>query len=82
MHLSSNFRNPCMVRSDSPLSNDEIARVAPSIFAEEAHESRSDRYRYIPTVDVLEALAVKASCHSWHAKPAFVTPTSANTPST
>ncbi|EOA4333911.1 DUF932 domain-containing protein [Pseudomonas aeruginosa] len=56
MHLSSNFRNPCMVRSDSPLSNDEIARVAPSIFAEEAHESRSDRYRYIPTVDVLEAL--------------------------
>lgn len=56
MHLSSNFRNPCMVRSDSPLTNDEIARVAPSIFAEEAHESRSDRYRYIPTVDVLEAL--------------------------
>ncbi|HCE0607751.1 MULTISPECIES: DUF932 domain-containing protein [Pseudomonas] len=56
MRLSSNFRNPCMVRSDSPLSNDEIARVAPSIFAEEAHESRSDRYRYIPTVDVLEAL--------------------------
>jgi len=45
-----------MVRSDSPLTNDEIARVAPSIFAEEAHESRSDRYRYIPTVDVLEAL--------------------------
>lgn len=56
MRLSSNFRNPCMVRSDSPLTNDEIARVAPSIFAEEAHESRSDRYRYIPTVDVLEAL--------------------------
>lgn len=56
MRLSSNFRNPCMVRSDSPLSNDDIARVAPSIFAEEAHESRSDRYRYIPTVDVLEAL--------------------------
>ncbi|EMT5600152.1 DUF932 domain-containing protein [Pseudomonas aeruginosa] len=56
MRLSSNFRNPCMVRSDSPLTNDDIARVAPSIFAEEAHESRSDRYRYIPTVDVLEAL--------------------------
>ncbi|MBS7726551.1 DUF932 domain-containing protein, partial [Vibrio cholerae] len=39
-----------------PLSNDEIARVAPSIFAEEAHDSRSDRYLYIPTVKVLDAL--------------------------
>lgn len=56
MRLSSNFRNPCMIRSDRPLTNEEIATVAPSIFAEEAHESRSDRYRYIPTVDVLEAL--------------------------
>lgn len=56
MRLSSNFRNPCIIRGDRPLSNEEIATVAPSIFAEEAHESRSDRYRYIPTVDVLEAL--------------------------
>ncbi|PMU22940.1 MULTISPECIES: DUF932 domain-containing protein [unclassified Pseudomonas] len=56
MRLSSSFRNPCMVRSNTPLTNDEIARVAPSIFAVEAHDSRSDRYRYIPTVDVLTAL--------------------------
>ncbi|WP_449106785.1 DUF932 domain-containing protein [Pseudomonas mohnii] len=56
MRLSGNFRNPCMIRSDAPLSNDEIARVAPSIFAEEAHDSRSDRYLYIPTVKVLDAL--------------------------
>ena len=56
MRLSSNFRNPCMIRSDAPLSNDEIARVAPSIFAEEAHDSRSNRYLYIPTVKVLDAL--------------------------
>lgn len=45
-----------MIRSDSPLSNDQIRRVAPSIFAEAAHDSRSDRYQYIPTVDVLDAL--------------------------
>ncbi len=45
-----------MLRSDRPLSNDDIARVAPSIFAEEAHDSRSERYLYIPTIDVLDAL--------------------------
>ncbi|MGY2173523.1 DUF932 domain-containing protein [Pseudomonas gingeri] len=56
MRLSSNFRNPQMIRSDVPLSNDQIASVAPSIFAQEAHESRSERYLYIPTVTVLDAL--------------------------
>ena len=56
MRLSSNFRNPCMIRSDAALSNEQIASVAPSIFAEEAHDSRSDRYLYIPTIKVLDAL--------------------------
>jgi len=31
-------------------------RVAPSIFAEEKHESRSDKYLYIPTIKVLDGL--------------------------
>lgn len=44
------------LRSDSPLSNDQIARVAPSILATEKHESRSDRYTYIPTIAVLDGL--------------------------
>ncbi len=56
MRLSSNFRNPCMIRSDVALSNEQIARVVPSIFAEEAHDSRSERYLYIPTVQVIDAL--------------------------
>lgn len=56
MRLSSNFRNPCMIRSDVALTNDAIASVAPSIFAQEAHDSRSERYLYIPTVQVLEGL--------------------------
>ncbi|MDY7563443.1 DUF932 domain-containing protein [Pseudomonas sp. AB6] len=59
MRFSNNFRNPCMIRSDAPLTNDEIARVVPSIFAEEAHDSRSERYLYIPTVKVLDALRVE-----------------------
>lgn len=40
----------------TPLSNEQIARVAPSVMASAAHESRSDRYTYIPTVHVLDAL--------------------------
>ncbi|QQA62107.1 DUF945 domain-containing protein [Aeromonas caviae] len=55
--LASRFasRSP-VLRSDSPLSDDQIHRVAPSIFAEAPHESRSQRYAYIPTVTVLTEL--------------------------
>lgn len=45
-----------MHRSSTPLSNEKIAHFAPSVFANMAHASRSDRYTYIPTVDVLEGL--------------------------
>lgn len=45
-----------VLRSDSPLSDDQIHRVAPSIFAEAPHESRSQRYAYIPTATVLTEL--------------------------
>jgi len=38
------------------LSLDEIRRAAPSVFAESAHASRSDRYAYVPTHRVLEGL--------------------------
>ncbi|MGP8432869.1 DUF932 domain-containing protein [Paraburkholderia fungorum] len=44
------------VRSDEPLTDDQIMKAAPSIFAESAHESRSDRYALIPTIDVLNGL--------------------------
>lgn len=56
MRFSNSFRNPNIVRANSPLSNEQIASVAPSIFAEEAHDSRSERYLYIPTIQVLDAL--------------------------
>lgn len=55
--LASKFtRNRVSLRSDFPLDDDQIKRVAPSIFAVEKHESRSDRYTYIPTGEVLAAL--------------------------
>jgi hypothetical protein len=45
-----------MHRSSTPLSNERIAQFAPSVFAAEAHASRSDRYAYISTAQVLEGL--------------------------
>ena len=57
MQLASSFHyGSPMLRADSPLSDDQIRRVAPSIFAEGKHESRSRRYTYIPTIDVLRGL--------------------------
>lgn len=56
MRLASSFRNPTMIRENRPLTDDEIARFAPSIFATEPHESRSQRYTYIPTGEVLAGL--------------------------
>ncbi|MFM0696380.1 uncharacterized protein DUF932 [Paraburkholderia sp. GV068] len=57
MQLASSFRyGSPMLRSDSPLSDDQIRRVAPSIFGHGKHESRSERYTYIPTIDVLRGL--------------------------
>ncbi len=57
MQLASRFasRSP-VLRSESPLSDEQIRAVAPSIFAQAPHGSRSDRYSYIPTAIVLQEL--------------------------
>jgi hypothetical protein len=39
-----------------PLSQDEMRRAAPSIFAAQPHASRSERFRAIPTIEVLRGL--------------------------
>lgn len=57
MQLASRFASGSPVlRSRFPLSDDQIRTVAPSIFAEAAHDSRSQRYSYIPTSAVLDEL--------------------------
>lgn len=38
------------------MTDDELRKAAPSIFATAAHESRSDRFQPIPTIDILRAL--------------------------
>ncbi len=46
-------RTSFVVRSESPLADDQMRRAAPSIFAAGKHVSRSERYTYIPTIYVL-----------------------------
>jgi P-type conjugative transfer protein TrbG len=57
MQLASRIdsRSPSL-RSEYPLTDDQIQRVAPSIFADAPHESRSQRYAYIPAAAVLAEL--------------------------
>jgi hypothetical protein len=49
-------RNTFVIRSETPLAEDQMLRAAPSIFAEGKHCSRSERYTYIPTIEVLRGL--------------------------
>ena len=46
-------------RFDKPhaLTEDEMRKMAPSIFAVDAHESRSEKFSPIPTIEILRALA-------------------------
>jgi hypothetical protein len=57
MKLAAQFaRNSNRILSDQALTNEQIRTVAPSIFAASPHDSRSARYTYIPTIDVLNGL--------------------------
>jgi Domain of unknown function (DUF932) len=49
-------RHTRVLRGDQPLSDDQMRAAAPSVFAEGKHASRSERYTYIPTIDVLRGL--------------------------
>lgn len=48
-----------VLRADEPLSEDQMRAVAPSVFAAGKHDSRSARYAYIPTIQVLRGLAAE-----------------------
>ena len=49
-------RNTRVLRAELPLGEDQMRAAAPSIFAEGKHASRSERYTYIPTIEVLRGL--------------------------
>lgn len=54
--LATRFAAPTQYRANRPLTDDEMRAVAPSIFATDAHHSRSDRYSFVPTLDVLNGM--------------------------
>ncbi len=57
MRLASRFGYAAnQIRRDRPLTHEELIRHVPSIFGEDRHTSRSERYAYIPTITVLENL--------------------------
>ena len=49
-------RNTRVLRADVPLTEEQMRATAPSVFAAGKHASRSERYTYIPTIDVLRGL--------------------------
>jgi hypothetical protein len=56
MRLASRFGRTNQIRRDRPLTHDELHQHVPSVFGEDKHESRSERYCYIPTITLLENL--------------------------
>lgn len=56
MRLASRFGRTNQIRRDRPLTREELMQVVPSVFSEERHGSRSEKYAYIPTITLLENL--------------------------
>lgn len=56
MRLASRFGRTNQISRDRPLTRDEMMQVVPSVFSEDRHESRSEKYAYIPTITLLENL--------------------------
>lgn len=56
MRLASRFGRINQIRRDRPLTHEELISHVPSIFGEDRHTSRSERYTFIPTITVLESL--------------------------
>lgn len=54
--FANRYRAPSSIRQNRPLTNDELQRIVPSAFSSEKHDSRSERYTYIPTIEILDRL--------------------------
>ena len=56
MKLASRFGHINQIRRDRPLTREELMQVVPSVFGEDKHASRSEKYTFIPTITLLENL--------------------------
>lgn len=50
------FASRSIVRNSSPLTASQLRSLVPSAYATDKHESRSSRYTYIPTSEVIDGL--------------------------
>ncbi|ECA0405599.1 DUF945 domain-containing protein [Salmonella enterica subsp. enterica serovar Newport] len=57
MRLASRFGRINQIRRDRPLTREELMQYTPSVFGEDKHTSRSEKYTYIPTITLLENLS-------------------------
>ncbi|MDF1875207.1 DUF932 domain-containing protein [Sulfurimonas sp. SAG-AH-194-I05] len=48
--------------SQFPLTNEQLKQQAPALFTEEPHYDVSDKYHFIPTIDVINEIKL----HNWH----------------
>ena len=48
--------------SQFPLTNEQLKEQAPALFTEEAHQNVSDKYHFIPTINVIEEIRA----NSWY----------------
>lgn len=82
MRLASRFGRINQIRRDRPLTHEELMSHVPSVFGSDKHESRSDRYTYIPTITILESLQREVFSRSLPARQRFGTRANGSTPNT
>lgn len=56
IRFATRYAAPTFMRQNRPLTTDELMRVVPSAFSADKHESRSERYTYIPTITLIDRL--------------------------
>ena len=56
-----------MVRNEEALSDHQLRAIAPAIFAEQEHDSRSDRYAFVPTSAIVGGLRKEGFQPVWAA---------------
>ena len=56
MRLASRFGRTNQILRDRPLTREELMQHVPSVFGEDKHASRSEKYTFIPTITLLENL--------------------------
>ena len=46
----------------TPLTNEQLREAAPTLFTQEPHYEVSDKYHFIPTIDIIEEI----KSHNWY----------------